>query len=386
MFWGMNLQLEMVAGRRGGWFSRHDAIVAGYSDADLRRYVASGRWVRITRGAYAEPGPAVEAMPPWEQAVWLHVRAARAVYHRLGGRAVVSHQSAMLLHGVRVSELDLRRVHVTRQLGAGRSDAAVCQHAAVPPVVVVCELDGVQTTPAARAVVETIRATSYPVAVSVVDQALRLRIATPRQLTDALVPFARRSGIRTAGRAIQFGDGRAESVGESRLRVLLADLGLPAPLSQAEIRDECGSLAGGAGRFLVGAVRRDHRVRRGGQVRRRRYRRTDRGEGPRGPSPRPRLPGGPSLLVRPGRPRRPPPPHPPRHRALRPGGGLCHRWRSITCQRWNIGVFGCGYDSAESLTFATSISHMVWECLASSSVALLSWVSFRWVDPSPVSS
>lgn len=243
MFWGMNLQLEMVAGRRGGWFSRHDAIVAGYSDADLRRYVASGRWVRITRGAYAEPGPAVEAMPPWEQAVWLHVRAARAVYHRLGGRAVVSHQSAMLLHGVRVSELDLRRVHVTRRLGAGRSDAAVCQHAAVPPVVVVCELDGVQTTPAARAVVETIRATSYPVAVSVVDQALRLRIATPRQLTDALVPFARRSGIRTAGRAIQFGDGRAESVGESRLRVLLADLGLPAPLSQAEIRDECGSLA-----------------------------------------------------------------------------------------------------------------------------------------------
>jgi hypothetical protein len=238
----MNLKLEVAAAGRGGWFSRRDAIVAGYSDADLRRHVASGRWVRITRGAYAEREPAVEAMPPWEQAAWLHLRTARAVYHRLHGRAVVSHQSALLLYGVRVSELDLRRVHVTRLLGAGRSDGAVCQHAARPAVDVVCEMDGVRATPATRAVVEAVRATSYPVAVSVVDQTLRLRVATPEQLTDALAPFARRSGIRQATRAVEFGDGRAESVGESWLRVALADFGLPAPLPQAEIRDDRGVL------------------------------------------------------------------------------------------------------------------------------------------------
>lgn len=237
----MNTRLEVVTNRRGGWFSRADAIAAGYSDVDLRREITSGQWLRITRGAYAQRVPEVEAMPPWEQAAWLHVRTARAVYHRLGGRAVLSHQSALLLHGVRVSELDLSRVHVTRTAGAGRSDAAVCQHAARPPVDVVCEMDGVRTTLAARAVVETVRATSFPVAVSVVDQALRLRIATSQQLTDALTPFARRSGIRTAGRAVEFGDGRAESVGESRLRVVLSDLGLPTPLLQADIRDEDGS-------------------------------------------------------------------------------------------------------------------------------------------------
>ncbi|WP_134123557.1 type IV toxin-antitoxin system AbiEi family antitoxin domain-containing protein [Kribbella kalugense] len=237
----MNTRLEVVTNQRGGWFSRGDAIAAGYSDADLRREVASGRWLHLTRGAYAQPGDSVEAMPTWEQEAWLHVRTARAVYHRLGGRAVVSHQSALLLHGVRVSELDLSRVHVTRTVGAGRSDAAVCQHAARPPVDVVCEMDGVRTTFAARAVVETVRATSFPVAVSVVDQALRSRIATPQQLTDALTPFARRSGIRTAGRAVEFGDGRAESVGESRLRVVLSDLGLPRPLPQAEIRDAAGA-------------------------------------------------------------------------------------------------------------------------------------------------
>lgn len=244
IFLGMNVELEMVAAERGGWFSRRDAIVAGYSDADLRRCVASGEWMRVTRGAYAARCPALEAMPPWEQAAWVHERTARAIYHRLRGRAVVSHQSALLLHGVRVAELDLHRVHVTRMSGSGRSDRAVCQHAARPVVQVICELDGVRTTAPARAVVETVRSASVPVAVSVVDQVLRLRLATPQAMTDALVPFAGRSGIRTAARAVQFGDGRAESVGESWLRVLLADLGLPAPLPQAEIRDEHGLLVG----------------------------------------------------------------------------------------------------------------------------------------------
>ena len=53
----MNLTLELLAAGRGGWFSRQDAIVAGYTDADLRREVSTGRWVRLTRGGYAIAGP-----------------------------------------------------------------------------------------------------------------------------------------------------------------------------------------------------------------------------------------------------------------------------------------------------------------------------------------
>lgn len=97
-------------------------------------------------------------------------------------------------------------------------------------------------TPAPRAVVETIRSTSYAVAISVVDEALRRRLATADQLAAAVELFGGRSGVRTAVRAIAFGDGRAESVGESRLRVLLADLGLPQPALQVEIRDAAGRL------------------------------------------------------------------------------------------------------------------------------------------------
>jgi hypothetical protein len=238
----MNMRLAATAAKRGGWFDRLDALAAGYTDDEIGRRVREGRWVRLCRGAYAELGSDDESRPPWERAIWRHVRAARAVYHRLGGRAVVSHQSALLLHGIEVSDLDLNRVHVTRLAGHGRSGDAVCQHAARPPVVDPVVVDRVQMTPGPRSVVEAIRSTSYSVAVSVVDAALRQGIATADQLSDALQLFSHRTGIRTAAKAVTFGDGRSESVGESRLRVLLADLGLPAPVLQAEIRDHAGCL------------------------------------------------------------------------------------------------------------------------------------------------
>jgi hypothetical protein len=142
---------------------------------------------------------------------------------------------------VQIFDVDLSCVHVTRLSGCGRTGESVQQHASRPPVTDPVEVDGVHLTPAARSVVETIRYTSYDIAVSVVDLALRQRFATAAQLSQALSLFAGRTGIRTATRAVEFGDGLAESVGESRLRVLLADLGLPAPVLQAEIRDATGS-------------------------------------------------------------------------------------------------------------------------------------------------
>jgi hypothetical protein len=242
MFYGMNVKLSRIAAGRGGWFERDDALAAGYSDADIRKRLAAGQWVRLIRGAYAEPGPDAASMTRWERAIWQHIHTAKAVCRQLGGRAVVSHQSALLMHGLEISELDLRRVHVTRVSGAGRSRGMVCQHAARPAVRESVVLGGVRATTCARAVVEAIRSTTFPVGVSVVDQALRRRLTAREQLADALGLFAGRVGVTVATRAIEFADGRAESVGESRLRVLLADLGLPAPVSQAEIRDTDGCL------------------------------------------------------------------------------------------------------------------------------------------------
>ncbi|WP_020392458.1 type IV toxin-antitoxin system AbiEi family antitoxin domain-containing protein [Kribbella catacumbae] len=240
----MNRKLTTTAAARGDWFDREDAIAAGYSDNEIRTRLRAGRWVRLYRASYAELPGDHESWTEWKRAGWLHVRTAKAVYHRLGGRAVLSHQSAVVLHGIEVSDLDLTRVHLTRLSGLGRSSGSVCQHAPRPPVLGSVEVDGVQLTAGPRAVVEAIRQASYPIAVSVVDEALRKGVATAPHLAAALELFGYRTGIGTAIRAVQFADGRSESVGESRLRVLMADLGLPTPVLQAEIRDGDGHLVG----------------------------------------------------------------------------------------------------------------------------------------------
>jgi hypothetical protein len=47
-----------------------------------------------------------------------------------------------------------------------------------------------------------------------------------------------------ARRVIEFADGRAESIGESRSRVAIMLAGLPAPQPQWEVRDDNGMLLG----------------------------------------------------------------------------------------------------------------------------------------------
>ncbi|MFI5706211.1 type IV toxin-antitoxin system AbiEi family antitoxin domain-containing protein [Kribbella sp. NPDC051620] len=240
----MNLKLATVAARRGGWFDRADVLAAGYSDDDIHLRIKDGRWVRLFRGVYAEAGGDYDLLAPWDQRIWRHVRTAKAAYHQADGRAVLSHQSALLVHGVQIGDLDLSRVHLTNLARLGRSTKWMGQHAPRPPVLDPVEVEGVWLTPAPRSVVEAIRGTSYPVAVSVVDEALRRKLATSAQLSEALRLFGGRTGIGTATRAVPFGDGRSESAGESRLRVLMADLGLPKPRLQAEIRDLSGRLVG----------------------------------------------------------------------------------------------------------------------------------------------
>ncbi|MBB5836343.1 type IV toxin-antitoxin system AbiEi family antitoxin domain-containing protein [Kribbella italica] len=236
----MNGRLAVVAAARGGWFGRSDAIEAGYSDAEIAQRVRAGRWTRLCRGAYAEADAGVWSMPPWEREAWMHTRVAKAYFRRLNGRAVISHQSALVLHGLEISDLDLRRVHLTNLSGPGRSGRRVCQHVAEPPISAVVSIGEVQLTSGPRAVIETIHSTSYPVAVSVVDAALRERLATADELFESVRLFGRRRGVLAAARAVAFGDGLSESVGESRMRVLLADLGLPEPTLQAVITDRSG--------------------------------------------------------------------------------------------------------------------------------------------------
>ncbi|WP_371406421.1 hypothetical protein OHA10_12840 [Kribbella sp. NBC_00662] len=250
----MNRRLEVIAAGRGGWFTRPDALAAGYSDSQVRQRVQSGQWIRMSFNSYVDPRGWPADEPLWERAIRLHRLRVRMARERLGA-VVVSHQSAALLHGLPVWGTDLAAAHFTR-LGAGqsRSGRQIRVHRGALAADEIVELNGLQVTACERAVVETACTTSYEVGVVLADGAWRLGLSARDRLAAVVRRHRHWHGLPAARAAVEFADGRSESVGESRLRVLMANHGLPAPELQVEIRDEAGRFIGRVDFLLVGTL------------------------------------------------------------------------------------------------------------------------------------
>jgi very-short-patch-repair endonuclease len=246
--------LEVIAAGRGGWFTRPDALAAGYSDSQVRQRVCSGQWLRLSFNSYVDPRTWPADEPPWDRAIRLHRLHLQMAGVRLGD-VVASHQSAAMLHDLPVWGTDLRRVHFTR-LGSGRArrGRTVQLHRGTPAVDEVVEVGGMRLMSVDRAIVETACTTTYEVGVVLADAALRMRVASREGLADVVRRHTRWHGSPAARAAAQFADGLSESVGESRLRVLIANHGLPIPELQVEIRDAAGRLIGRVDFLLAGVL------------------------------------------------------------------------------------------------------------------------------------
>jgi len=109
--------LYPIAERQGGYFSARQARGVGLSKALLSYHVRQGRFLRIRRGVYrlAEfpETPYADLM-----VAWLAV----------GERAVVSHESALLLYGL--TDLLPAEIHLTVPRTASRRRAGVRLHTA----------------------------------------------------------------------------------------------------------------------------------------------------------------------------------------------------------------------------------------------------------------
>ncbi|MGH9249053.1 MAG: type IV toxin-antitoxin system AbiEi family antitoxin domain-containing protein [Acidimicrobiales bacterium] len=229
----MDLCLVAVGASQGGVVLRRQVLAAGISDDEIHRRVRSGAWVAIRRGAYV----ARNAWLAMDDAA--HHRAlVHAVVANLGGPAVVSHASAAVMLGLPSWGLDLSTVHVTRPPGVStRSEAGVWHHAAQLSDDQIIEMDGIAVTHPARTVIDTARVTGFEPSVVVADAALRAGLATDGGLLETFGLMRDWPGARNAGRVVEFADGRAESVGESRGRVCLDVGGLPRPDLQVVIAD-----------------------------------------------------------------------------------------------------------------------------------------------------
>ncbi|SNR42109.1 type IV toxin-antitoxin system AbiEi family antitoxin domain-containing protein [Blastococcus mobilis] len=217
---------------------RRDAVREGWSDDELRRLVRTGKLGRLRRGAY------VNGTLPLDAAA-THRLLIRATMPGLRRPAVVSHQSAAVLQGLPLWDVPLDRVHVTRRPRAWNDTGRVlCCHVARLRDDEVVDVDGLQVTSPVRTALDLARSLPHEAAVVVLDAALRLGLLDRDALRARLLDIAGAPGSRSAARAVLFADGRSESVGESRSRVILHRWKLAPSALQFEVRSADGGVIG----------------------------------------------------------------------------------------------------------------------------------------------
>ncbi len=223
-----------LAATQDGVLLRAQALDLGYSDDEIGRRRAAGTWRAIRRGAYVEA------------AVWdalddiaRHRCLVRAVLLQLDAPVVASHQSAAVVLSLPVWGVDLSTVHVTRrERHSPRREGGVAHHVGELPEADVITVGGLAVTAPARTAVDLARTVPFEQAVVTADAALARPDVTRGDLMDIHDDMRSWRGSRAAGRAIAFADGRSESVGESRHRVQIRRIGLPAPELQVTLGPE----------------------------------------------------------------------------------------------------------------------------------------------------
>ncbi|NYF97839.1 type IV toxin-antitoxin system AbiEi family antitoxin domain-containing protein [Janibacter cremeus] len=218
----------------------------GEADVDeltVARLVRRGILVRIRRGLFAAGSVWREATP--EQRLGLCTRA--VLVDRPG--AAASHMSAAVLHGLPAWGGPVARVDVVCSTPRRRLRSGIGLHpwpAGVTPVVV----DDRSVMPVSVAIVQLVVEHGVLPGLVCLDRALhegRVTTDTVAKAGDdlALGPRAR----RRLELVIEGSDAACESVGETRTRVLLTDLGMDVR-SQVDIHDATGFV--GRVDFLVG--------------------------------------------------------------------------------------------------------------------------------------
>lgn len=222
----------------GRLFRRKGLLQQGFSDAEIRTMSRRRGWQRLAPGIYAEPADRSRST---EYRLRVGAVASRSP------SLIVSHHSAAALHGLPLFRVPTRQVQLSRPGRNGSCiDAGRRVHAVLLPDDDVVELGGLLVTSVARTLFDLGRTQPFETAVVAVDFALHRGLVTALDLRGQLAKVRDGRGVGAARRAISFADGRSESVGESRTRVLFHRFQLPIPVPQLQVFSERGRLLGRA--------------------------------------------------------------------------------------------------------------------------------------------
>jgi predicted transcriptional regulator of viral defense system len=219
---------------QGGAFTVGQAREHGYSPAAVRHRVRAGRWTRLRRGVLTD-GDRWDALTSSAQLLcqtWAAVLA-------LGPGAVVSHDTAALLHRMATYGPTPPHVTMTRPSGSTTPDGfggLVVQRAALTAKDVT-RLIRLPVTTMERTAVDLARAGPICAGVVAMDSALRLGARA-----GVLEATARRQtgwpGVRRARQALTLIDAGSESPLESLAHVCQHQCGIDRPLTQVCVYDD----------------------------------------------------------------------------------------------------------------------------------------------------
>ncbi len=192
--------------------------------------------VRLNAGELVRPMPGMYARASYWASLnrrekMLHVVHTLSIQHPTW---VFSHSSAALAHGLEVPYALYWPIHyVTERSGGGKAQRLMCHHR-----VERCEsevVDGIRVTPVDQTVVDCARTYAFRYALAQADSALRLGVTTKPALSACLDQCQNRRNVRRVQGLLVAADPRPENGGESVIRAIMMEQGLPIPELQYPI-------------------------------------------------------------------------------------------------------------------------------------------------------
>ena len=209
---------------------RSALLAAGLTIDEIRTARRAGTWHTLHRGAYCD-AEAIASLHP-DRKYELRVRAVAARSPQL----VLSHISAAAILRLPLWGTALDNVHLTRiGKGGGRNAPGRVVHSAHLLPSEIINHQGFRVTTPTRTLVDLVCSAPFATATIAADYALRREMLLPPDLARALESTDHRRGAAAGRRALLFANGRSESVGETRTRLVMHQFGLPEPTLQVRI-------------------------------------------------------------------------------------------------------------------------------------------------------
>lgn len=224
---------EFLAGEGADVVTSADIQALGCSLDVAQDMVRAKELVRLAKGTYVSakalhpPPDSPLRASPFALTEHQHRLRLDAFLRRFGRSVAASHQSAVLAWGLPTHATSLSLVHLahTGRGKTARRRAAYTLHT--------CELDQVITRHEGRrlvvpslAVIGQALSVGLSAGVEAMDAAIRLKRTTRGDLEAMLQRMRHTPRLTIARRAVFLADGLAESPGETRLRLLLVELGV----------------------------------------------------------------------------------------------------------------------------------------------------------------